>query len=376
MKVLILLGILMLGGGYWITGGNFVGPSDTATEPPRMRNQAEKLHMLELVNQARSSAGVPPVSMRTNNVAQIQADQMLEDCVLSHWGTDGLKPYMRYSLAGGYQTNGENALTFNECGLTDTLLQWNEEPMKMASEAVEGWLNSPGHRETMLNPSYREVNIGLAWDRNTFKAIQHFEGDYVDLTHAPTVLNGELTVSGQLEEDYEFSGTHPLMALIIYDPKPTTLSPEQLLRTSCYSHGMVVAAVIPPSSLFRDDYEFTETVEGPQCTDPYEIGSDATRPVTRQEMERVWNERQDESERIREMEVSFQVMKAQELAVAGREFTLAADIGDIMQEHGPGIYTIALLANLEGIAEGETELVSEYSIFHEVIPPDTYSQMR
>ena len=31
--------------------------------------------------------------MGTNNVAQIQADQLLEDCVSSHWGTDGLKPY-------------------------------------------------------------------------------------------------------------------------------------------------------------------------------------------------------------------------------------------------------------------------------------------
>ncbi len=79
--------------------------------------------------------------------------------MLSHWGTDGLKPYMRYSLAGGYQTNGENVLTSNECGLTDTSLQRNEKPMKMVSDAVDGLLESPDHRETMLDPRYSQVNI-------------------------------------------------------------------------------------------------------------------------------------------------------------------------------------------------------------------------
>ena len=28
---------------------------------------------------------------------------------------DGLKPYMRYSLAGGYQANGENGSGLNYC---------------------------------------------------------------------------------------------------------------------------------------------------------------------------------------------------------------------------------------------------------------------
>ncbi len=328
--------------------------------------------MLELINQARINAGVPPVSMGTNNVAQIQAEHLLEHCVLSHWGTDGLKPYMRYSLAGGYQANGENALTFNECGLADTLLQWNDQPMEMVNDAVDGWLDSPGHRETMLNPSYRKVNVGLAWDRNTFKAIQHFEGDYVRLTQVPAILNGELTLAGRLEEYYEFGATHPLMALIVYDPKPRTLTPEQLLQTSCYSHGEFIAAIVPPSPLFRQDYEYTETVEGISCTDPYNVSSGAIRPETRLKMERAWNENQQRSERTTETEVSFQVMKARDYTVEGREFALAADLRDLVEEYGPGVYTVSLLANLVGY-EG---VVSEYSIFHEVIPPETYSSRR
>ena len=372
VKILVGITIFAVCGGFWLTGGTVVDPSDSTTEPPRLRNQAEKRHMLELINQARVRNGVPPVVMGTNNVAQIQADNLLRDCVLSHWGTDGLKPYMRYSLTGGYQTNAENALTHNECGLADTWLQWNDEPMQMVSDAVDGWLESPGHRETMLNPSYRKVNIGLAWDRNTFKAVQHFEGDYVELTLLPAIRDGELTLEGRLEDEYRFDGIHPLIAFIIYDPRPRTLTQGQLAQTSCYSHGEVVAAVIPPSPLLRGGHEYTDTVEGPQCADPYRTGSGAARPETREEMDRAWTESKERSERIEETEFSVRVLKARDLEAEGREFRLAADLEDLLDEHGPGVYTMALLAELEGTSE--LQAISEYSIFHQVRAPAGYSR--
>ena len=81
VKILAVLALFTVCGGYWLTGGSFVDPSDTTTEPPRLRNVAEKRHMLDLINEARVQTGVPPVAMGTNNVAQIQADQLLEDCV-------------------------------------------------------------------------------------------------------------------------------------------------------------------------------------------------------------------------------------------------------------------------------------------------------
>ena len=372
VKILVGITIFAVCGGFWLTGGTVVDPSDTATEPPRLRNQAEKRHMLELINQARVRNGVPPVVMGNNNVAQIQADNLLRDCVLSHWGTDGLKPYMRYSLAGGYQTNAENALTHNECGLADTWLQWNDEPMQMVRDAVDGWLESPGHRETTLNPSYRKVNIGLAWDRNTFKAVQHFEGDYVELTTLPAIRDGELTLEGRLEGEYRFDGIHPLIAFIIYDPRPRTLTQGQLAQTSCYSHGEVVAAVIPPSPLLRAGHEYTDIVEGPQCADPYRTDSGAPRPETREEMDRAWTESKERSKRMGETEFSVQVLKAQELEAEGREFRLAADLEDLLDEHGPGVYTVALLAELEDVGTGELQAISEYSIFHQVRAPGTY----
>ena len=376
VKVLIGITLFAVCGGYWLTGGTIVGPSDSATEPPRLRNQAEKRHMLELVNQARVRNGVPPVVMGQNNVAQIQADQLLRDCVLSHWGTDGLKPYMRYSLAGGYQTNGENVLTFNECGLADTWLSWNDEPAQMVAQAVEGWLESPGHRETMLGPEYRKVNIGLAWDRNTFKAIQHFEGDYVELATLPVIEDGILELEGNLGRKYKFAGPVPLMAVIAYDPKPRRLTGGQLARTYCYGHGEYIEGLIPPSRLLKDKFEFTLTLEQPQCIDPYDVGRSAGDPESQGENSRIFEESREKSLRLRETEINLNFRKAREMTADGREFSLLADMSELLDEHGAGVYTVVLLASLtEGSREPDT-VISEYSIFHMVQPPGTYGRSR
>ena len=231
VKILAVLALFAVCVGYWVTGGTIVDPSDTTTEPPRLRNMAEKRHMLDLINDARSRAGVHPVAMGTNNVAQIQAGNLLRDCVMSHWGTDGMKPYMRYSLAGGYQTNAENVMSHNECGMADTLLSWNDHPMEMVADSVAGLLDSPGHRETMLSPEYRKVNIGLAWNRNVFKVVQHFEGDYVEFNVLPVIDGGVLEMEGKLTPGHAFAGQIPMMAVIVYDPAPQRLSAGQLART-------------------------------------------------------------------------------------------------------------------------------------------------
>ena len=377
VKILVGLSLFAVCGGYWLTGGNFVVPSDTATEPPRLRNIAEKRHMLELINEARSGAGVPPVVMGTNNVAQIQVDQLLVDCVSSHWGTDGLKPYMRYSLTGGYQVNGENFSGHGECGLADTLLHWNDDPMEMVAESVEGLLGSPGHRETMLSPEYRRVNLGLAWDRNVFKVIQHFEGDYVELDTLPVIADGTLEVAGRLNAGHDFAGQVPLLAMIVYDPAPRRLSAGQLARTYCYGHGEGIGMFIPPSRFLRDEYEFTQTYEEPECIDPYDVGRSAEEPASQVENARMFQESKERSESLRETELTLSVRKARELTVDGREFYLTADMSEMLDERGPGVYTVVLIAELEENSMGEPDtVISEYSIFHEVRAPVGYGGKR
>ena len=54
----------------------------------------------------------------------------------------------------------------------------------------------------------------------------------------------------------------------------------------------------------------------------------------------------------------------------GREFTVAADVGELLDEHGPGVYTVTLLAALEGW--GERDIYPDRSIFR--VPPSGRAQ--
>ena len=83
-------------------------PRPTSTPPPTLRQYKE--YMVELINEARAEAGVPAVTLGDNRAPQIQAESSLENCFSGHWGLDGLKPYMRYSLAGGYQSTEKTLL--------------------------------------------------------------------------------------------------------------------------------------------------------------------------------------------------------------------------------------------------------------------------
>ena len=89
-------------------------PRHESTNPRKHRKSArqsnleEKRFMLNLINEERRKAGVPEVTLGSNRAAQLHAEASLAGCFSSHWGMDGLKPYMRYTLAGGQQSNGEN----------------------------------------------------------------------------------------------------------------------------------------------------------------------------------------------------------------------------------------------------------------------------
>ena len=54
--------------------------------------------------------------------------------------------------------------------------------------------------------------------------------------------------------------------------------------------------------------------------------------------------------------------------VGDDRFDLAADVSDVLREHGPGVYTVHVWARLDG----EMEVISEYSVFHEVEVPEGY----
>ena len=157
--------------------------------------------------------------------------------------------------------------------------------------------------------------------------------------------------------------------MIVYDPRPKRLTRGQLARTYCYGHGEVVAALIPPSRLLKDEFEFTLALKEPQCVDPYDVGRSTGEPASQEENIRVFEESREKSLRVRETELSLSFRKAEEMIAEANEFSLRADMNDTLEKDGPGVYTVVLIAALEeGSGEPDT-VISEYSIFHETRPP-------
>ena len=84
--------------------------------PPDLRHSTEKRYMLELINAfQREEVGLPRLELGNNIAAQLHAEASLANCFSSNWGVDGLKPYMRYTLAGGYQSNSTATYGNNYC---------------------------------------------------------------------------------------------------------------------------------------------------------------------------------------------------------------------------------------------------------------------
>lgn len=81
------------------------------------------------------------------NAAQIKAEDMAAKQYFAHYGPDGTAPWKFFKDSGyTYEIAGENLAITNQ----------NE------ASVIEGWLNSPAHRDNLLNNKYQDIGIGVA----------------------------------------------------------------------------------------------------------------------------------------------------------------------------------------------------------------------
>lgn len=105
--------------------------------------------IVQLSNQARQQLGQQPLSSNTQltSAAQAKAEDMAKKRYFQHVAPDGTTPWYYFEQAGyKYNLAGENLAITNES----------------AEAVVEGWLNSPTHRENLLNSQYGDMGIGVA----------------------------------------------------------------------------------------------------------------------------------------------------------------------------------------------------------------------
>ena len=125
-----------------------LAPQCAPPAPPTLQEQ-----VITITNQDRAAYGLGPVSANSalTNAAQAHSNDQAWANTMSHTGTDGSNAAARISRAGyRYSAWGENVAA----GYGDP------------AAVMTAWMNSPGHRANILNGTYTQIGIGLAYATN------------------------------------------------------------------------------------------------------------------------------------------------------------------------------------------------------------------
>ena len=318
--------------------------------------------MLHLVNEVRADAGVPQVVMGNNQAAQVHADNSLANCVSSHYSTDGLQGVMRYSLSGGHQANSENVYGSDYCRTGELGYSEISSIAEEVRDSVRFWMGSSGHSKTMLNPRHRKLNIGLAWDSHNFHAVQQFESDHIVFTTPPQIKSEVLYMEGILRNGANLEHGDHYRIHILYYPPPDRLTPGQIASVYGSCLGRDVARLSYKSS---GELERSWDV----CMTPYDVSSETPAPSSAYESRRSWEQARSLFESTdATVPVTVQKIKMSKFELSDAEFVIAADLGQVLNIHGPGVYEV----NIFGVVDGNVSLISEYAIFHNISIPAGY----
>ena len=99
------------------------------------------------------------------------------------------------------------------------------------------------------------------------------------------------------------------------------------------------------------------------------MSPDAPAPRSHDEAHEFWERAYAASQQRLAQSITVPWITASTWTALSLDFTVTADISELLSKYGPGVYTILLW----GKVDGEDVPISQYSIFHEVVPPDTYN---
>lgn len=220
-------------------------PSPTSLPPmevPQARSSTFPLsvlqqQMLKLINEARAAEGLDAVIWDpvAADAGMLHAQDMIDRDYFSHWNPEGFGPEHRITLAGGRHAVFENVharVTTWSDGSPAAIEDW---PMAIA-EAHQGLLDSPGHRENIMDPAHTHLGIGMAYDEDVgeFRLAQEFTNQYV-------ILADSLPVNAGLGEGVAIRGVVPgdnisnILLDLAYEPFPRPMTNDQLAGTSTYT---------------------------------------------------------------------------------------------------------------------------------------------
>jgi len=223
-----------------------------------------ELQVLTLLNEERANENLAPltIDMRLMQAARKHNNDMAINDFVSHTGSDGSSPFDRIADSGySMRSAGENIAA----------------GYRTAEAAVQGWMNSDGHRANILHSSYEHIGIGYVYDASASYG-HYWTTDFgstndvvqlppeaclppVDPAPTPTPVPG--STFADVPRDHPFydyiealyqagytagCSTDPLM----YCPERTMNRAESAVYVEKGIHGSVVDPVDPVELVFTD----------------------------------------------------------------------------------------------------------------------------
>ena len=229
-------------------------------DPRVLQGDVEKMfaeiraNLLEMVNEEREVAKVPPVAIDelATQVATKHAIDMATGQFASHWGRDGLKPYQRYSFAGGTDATQENVSAADNTWS----MRFADLKQDTAYLHVRLYQERPpndGHRQAILAPQHTHVGFGLAIDQLRLRLVELFVARYVKVEPVRRTAKpgATLYLSGKiLSHDYVLDHVE-----VCYEPLPKAPDLNWLRQPRSYSlprESVELRKKVPPPFVYSD----------------------------------------------------------------------------------------------------------------------------
>ena len=273
--------VAVLSVGFYVVFENYFFSSNSQNVSPDTPSHEELVnYALSLINVDRQANGLQNVTLSSVNSGQQHAEEMLTHGYFSHWDTNGYKPYIRYTIAGGKGAVSENiglVENWSPAGMSQKQAINESEWGMMYDDASWNW----EHKENILNPMHNKVSIGVAYDHNHLYFVEDFENDYITWVKL-NYTNNQLMMEGKLSRQL---GDIQQIAIFYDDPSPlTTNQLDQDPYQGGYDPGTYIGSVLPPNwqatngititadSWYRNDNSFRVSFSLQQVIDVHANG--------------------------------------------------------------------------------------------------------
>lgn len=170
-----VIGVVLLAGVLYVGGANPISPGEQPAEngsaqqsAPELNTTAAERAVMEAVNRERVARDLPPVDYdpALATVARNHSEDMVERDYYAHESPEGETAFDRVEAGpASCLVVGENIAAtwwYEPFETTDGERERHTSIEELSDGLAEQWLNSPSHRENMLDPRWDRTGVGVA----------------------------------------------------------------------------------------------------------------------------------------------------------------------------------------------------------------------